>query len=129
MSQCAGIKADGGRCKGQAITNSEYCFSHSPEHAEARKQRASKGGKRGGRGRPQAELTNVKRRLSNLADGVLDGSVDKGVGAVVSQVLNVYLRAVSVELKVVEQTELIERLEELEAALEHKKEGGRRGYA
>jgi hypothetical protein len=74
-------------------------------------------------------VADIKRRLSELADGVLDGSIDKGVGAVVSQVPNVYLRAVSVELKVVEQTELIERLEELEAALEHKKEGGRRGYA
>ena len=115
MSQCSGITAAGGRCKGQAISNSEYCFSHSPEHAEARKQRASRGGKRGGRGRPQAELTDVKRRLSDLADDVLGGSVDKGVGAVVSQILNVYLRAISVDLKVVEQRELIERLDELEA--------------
>ena len=126
MSQCAGIKADGGRCRGQAISNSEYCFSHSPEHAEARKQRASRGGKRGGRGRPQAELTDVKRRLSDLADDVLGGSVDKGVGAVVSQILNVYLRAISVELKVTEQRELIERLEELEQAAEGRR-GGRWG--
>ena len=127
MSQCAGIKADGGRCRGQAISNSEYCFSHSPEHAEARKQRASRGGKRGGRGRPQAELTNVKRRLSDLADDVLGGSVDKGVGAVVSQILNVYLRAISVELKVAEQRELIERMDELEAMLGRLNNNGR-GY-
>jgi hypothetical protein len=45
---------------------------------------------------------------------VLTGEVDKGTGAVVSQVLNVYLRAVSVELKAREQQELIERLEALE---------------
>jgi hypothetical protein len=57
---------------------------------------------------------------------VLDGSVEKGVGAVASQVLNVYLRAISVELKVVEQRELIERLGELEAVLERQNRG--RGY-
>jgi hypothetical protein len=45
---------------------------------------------------------------------VLEGRQDKGVAAVASQVLNVYLRAVSVELKAREQLELIERLEALE---------------
>jgi hypothetical protein len=47
---------------------------------------------------------------------VLEEKVDKGVGAVASQILNVYLRAVSVELKAREQQELIERLEALEEA-------------
>jgi hypothetical protein len=58
---------------------------------------------------------------------VLEGRQDKGVAAVASQVLNVYLRAVSVELKVKEVTELEERLEELERVLENKKES-RWGY-
>lgn len=115
MGQCASITAAGGRCKGQAIGNSQYCFSHSPDHAEARKQRARRGGKRGGRGRPQVELADLKARLSVLADDVLEGRVDRSKAAA-AQVLNVYLRAVSVELKVVEQRELIERLEALEAA-------------
>jgi hypothetical protein len=76
------------------------------------------GGRRGGRGRPQAELSDIKGRLSALADDVLEGRQDKGVAAVASQVLNVYLRAVSVELKAREQMELIERLAALEAQLE-----------
>ncbi len=126
MGQCAGITAAGGRCKGQAIGNSQYCFSHSPDHAEARKRRASKGGKRGGRGRPQVELAEIKARLSALADDVLEGKADRGDAAVAAQVLNVYLRAVSVELKVVEQRELIERLEALERATAQK-EGKRWG--
>jgi hypothetical protein len=42
------------------------------------------------------------------------------VAAVASQVLNVYLRAVSVELKVREQTEIIERLEALEAQAQNR---------
>jgi hypothetical protein len=120
MALCSGIRADGGRCRAQAMRNSEWCISHHPDRAEARRRRASKGGKRGGRGRPQAELSGIKQRLSDLADDVLARKVDKSVAAVASQVLNVYLRAVSVELKAREQLELIERLEMLEEALEQK---------
>ena len=54
---------------------------------------------------------------------MLTGAVDKGVAAVASQVLNVYLRAVSVELKVNEQLELIERLEALEEVLKGRRTG------
>jgi len=57
---------------------------------------------------------------------VLEGRQDKGVAAVASQVLNVYLRAVSVELKAKEQAELIERLEALEEAFGAQNRGGRR---
>src|SRR5829696_6270061 len=98
MSVCSGIRADGGRCRAQAMRDSAYCIGHDPDQAEARRRRASKGGKRGGRGRPQAELANIKARLSDLADDVLEGRQDKGVAAVASQVLNVYLRAVSIEM-------------------------------
>ena len=127
MSACSGIRADGGRCQAQAMRNSEWCINHHPDRSEVRRRRASKGGKRGGRGRPQAELADIKRRLSELADDVLEGRQDKGVAAVASQVLNVYLRAVSVELKVREQQELMERLEALEEQLEAKAgNGGRR---
>jgi hypothetical protein len=69
------------------------------------------------RGRPQAELANIKDRIQELAEDVLEEKVDKGVAAVASQVLNVYLRAVSVELKAREQLELVERLEVLEETL------------
>jgi hypothetical protein len=76
--------------------------------------------------RNQRELASIKTRLSDLADDVLAGEVDKGVAAVACQVLNVYLRAVSVELKAKEQLELVERLEALEEALEQPK--GERRY-
>ena len=124
MPSCSGIKADGGRCRAQAIRDSEWCFNHHPEYEQQRRRRASKGGKRGGRGRPQVELADLKGRLSALAEGVLEGRVDRSNAAVAAQVLNVYLRAVSVELKVVEQRELIERLEALEEAAEGQR-GGR----
>ena len=128
MSQCAGITAAGGRCRGQAISNSQYCFSHSPDHAEARKQRASKGGKRGGRGRPGADIAELKQEVRNVIDDVLEGKVLQGPGAVALQGYNVLLRASKLELEIREQTEVIERMEALEEALERQnKEGGRWG--
>ena len=127
MAKCSGITQAGTACKGIPIDGSGYCYVHHPDHADERRRHGSKGGKRGGRGRPQAELANVKERLSDLADDVLEGRVERGTGAVVSQVLNVYLRAVAVELKAREQLELIERLEALEEALERQKESHRYG--
>jgi hypothetical protein len=124
MAYCSGIKADGGRCRAQAMRNTEFCVNHHPDHEATRRRRNSKGGKNGGRGRPQVEVGNIKRRLSDLATDVLEGEVDKGVAAVASQVLNVYLRAVSVELKVREQLELVERLETIEESLERQRERG-----
>ncbi len=118
MAKCTAITRGGERCKGIAIDSSGYCYAHHPDHEQDRRQAARKGGKRGGRGRPQAELAAIKQRLSGLADDVLAGAVDKGVAAVASQVLNVYLRALSVELRVNEQLELIERLESLEESLQ-----------
>ena len=126
MSLCAGIRADGGRCKAQATRSSSFCIGHDPDRADDRRRRASKGGKRGGRGRPQAELADIKRRLLELTDSVLDGSQDRASAAVASQLLNTVIRAVGVELKVREQEDLTERLEELEAALDRQKERG--GY-
>src|SRR5918997_2267669 len=125
MAKCSGITQAGTACKGTPIDGSDWCYVHDPDTAETRRRHGRKGGKRAGRGRPQSELADIKQRLSDLARDVLDGSVEKGKGAVVSQVLNVYLRALSVELNVREVTELEERLEELEASLERQKQTGR----
>ncbi|MDP9479065.1 MAG: hypothetical protein M3R38_25865 [Actinomycetota bacterium] len=115
MAKCAGITRAGTACKGIPIDGSQWCYVHHPDHAEERRRHGARGGKRGGRGRPQVELAEIKARLSALAADVLEGKADRGNAAVASQVLNVYLRAVSVELKVVEQRELLERIEVLES--------------
>lgn len=123
MASCGGIKADGGRCKAQAISNSQYCFSHSPEHAEARKQRGRKGGRRGGRGRSGADLSEIKRDVRQLIDDVLNGSVDRGRAAVAIQGFNALRGMLELERKIREQDEIVARLEALEAAT--KGQGGR----
>jgi hypothetical protein len=122
MARCSGIRADGGRCGAQAIRSSEYCVSHHPDYEDTRRRRNSKGGRRGGRGRPSAELATLKERLTTLAAEVLAGEVDRADAAVAGQLLNTVIRAVSVELKAREQLELVERLEVLEETLARNKE-------
>jgi hypothetical protein len=123
MSLCSGIRADGGRCKAQAIADSQWCFSHHPDYEQARRRRASKGGKRGGRGRPQTELSDIKHRLSDLADDVLTGTADRGRAAVANQLYNTLIRAIEQERKARELEELAGRLEALEEVLKGRKSG------
>jgi hypothetical protein len=118
LAKCAGITQAGTACKGIPIDGSQWCYVHHPDHIQERRRHGSKGGKRGGRGRPQAELSDIKRRLSGLADDVLEGRQDKGVAAVASQVLNVYLRAVELERRIREEDGLEARLDALEGLLE-----------
>jgi hypothetical protein len=131
MGLCSGIRADGGRCKAQAMRNSDYCIGHDPDQADARRRRASKGGKRGGRGRPSAELARLQARFEGLAEKVLSDDaekrVDRAVAAVAGQLLNGARACVRDGLAAREQEELVARLEELEAALETRKDGRRWG--
>jgi hypothetical protein len=121
-SICTATKRDGSPCTLPSTGPSGLCWAHDPKNAERRRR----GQSRGGKNKPSRELAGIKQRLSDLADDVLADKVDKGVAAVASQVLNVYLRAVSVELKAREQLELIERLEALEETLGERK--GERRY-
>src|SRR5215218_9614486 len=114
MARCSGIRADGGRCGAQAIRSSEYCVNHHPDYEDARRRRNTKGGKRGGRGRPLSELARLGARFEELADKVLSGEVERGVGAVAGQLLNGARACVRDGLVAREQEELIARLEELE---------------
>ncbi len=121
--RCSGITRSGTRCERSVEGPNGLCWAHNPANAEKRRRLASKAGK----AKPDRELAGIKERLSDLADDVLEGRTDKAVAAVASQVLNVYLRAISVELKVREQLELVERLEALEEALEQRKAERRYG--
>jgi hypothetical protein len=60
---------------------------------------------------------DIKSRLSQLAEDVLEGAVEKSTGAIVSQILNTYIRALDVELKAIEQLQIVERLEAVEEDL------------
>ena len=122
MSVCSGIRADGGRCQAQAMRNSEWCINHHPDRSEVRRRRASKGGKRGGRGRPIAELGALRDENADIRRRLLEGELLPNVAAVAVQSINTDIRAVGATLKAREQEELIERLEELERHLQTKRD-------
>ncbi len=118
MSKCTAITRGGTRCQGVAIDSSGLCYSHHPDKAEARRRRASKGGKRGGRGRPIVELGTLRDENAEIRRKLLDGELLPNVAAVAVQSLNCDIRAVGAALKAREQEELARELEELREMVE-----------
>ena len=98
-----------------------YCYHHDPATAEKRKRVATKGGKSKG---PNRELADIKRLISALVAGVLKGTTNRADAAVCGQLANTQLRAVAVELRVREQLDLIERVEELEEIVDRQNKRG-----
>jgi hypothetical protein len=96
------------------MRNSEWCINHHPDHAEVRRRRASKGGKRGGRGRSQYEMEAIKVLLEDLTERVLSGELETGRAAVANQLINTRLRAIEQERKVRELEDVLVRIEVLE---------------
>jgi hypothetical protein len=120
MARCQGIKRDGGRCTVSVAPGVQWCFNHDPERAAERKSNASRAGKSSG-GR---EIRELKRRISDVIDAVLEGSQDRGRSAVAIQGLSALKGVLELERKVKEQEEILERIEALERSAETT-EGGR----
>src|SRR5215217_152656 len=120
MGFCAAIKPDGVRCKARAMKGSEWCFNHHPDHSDERRRNASRGGKRGGRGRlarSGAEgVQDIRNLLKSLTDDVLSGEMERATVIAANQLLNTALRAIEVERKWKELDEIEERLSALEGA-------------
>jgi hypothetical protein len=126
LAKCSGITRAGGACKGIPIDSSQWCYVHHPDHAEARRRHGSKGGKRGGRGRPTAELARLKERFESLAYAVLSGKIERADAAVAGQLLNGARACLRDAMTAREQEELIGRLEALEQATSSREKGGQR---
>ena len=118
--RCAAITKGGSGCRLEATRGSSYCWSHDPANAEARKQRARRGGVAGGNGRPgPSDLKDIQGEIRAVIDGVLKGRVEKGAGSVAVQGYNVLLRLIETQRKLIEQDELLERLKRLEEIAEN----------
>ncbi len=121
MAKCAGITRAGTACKGIPIDGSNYCYAHHPDHTTERRQHGSRGGKRGGRGRPVAELGALRVENKEIRRRLLEDELTPSVAAVAVQSINTDIRAVSASLKAREQEELEARIEALERAAEKPK--------
>jgi hypothetical protein len=119
MPQCAGIKRDGGRCAVVVGPQHTHCYQHDPKRAEARRRNASKGG----RSKGNHKLAKLDKQLEDLAADALADNVERGVAAVVNQIINSRIRLLEVERKIKETEELEARLEALEEVLRTRRTG------
>jgi hypothetical protein len=126
LAKCAGITQAGSTCKGIPIDGSQWCYAHHPDRTDERRRHGSRGGKRGGRGRPIAELSSLRDENTQIRHRLLEGELLPNVAAVAVQSINTDIRAVGAAMKAREQEELVERLEGIEEALEQRK--GERRY-
>jgi hypothetical protein len=109
------------------MRNSEWCINHHPDRTELRRRRASKGGKRGGRGRPIAELASLREENAHIRRRLLEGELLPNVAAVAVQSINTDIRAVGAAMKAREEEEILERIAALEQSAETAKGGSRWG--
>ena len=110
MPRCPGTKRDGGQCTTIVKPPQTHCYAHDPDRSEERRRNASRAGRSAG-GR---EIRDLKRRISEVIDAVLEGSQDRGRAAVAIQGLNALRGVLELERKVRELDELEARIEELE---------------
>ncbi len=132
MPRCVGSKPDNSPCERIVPGSQTLCFSHDPGRAAERRRAASKGGRRGGRGRGSGELAEIKALLSELTNRVLGGEgvevLETGRAAVANQLVNTRLRALEVERKIRESDELEARIEELSEAFSRQQQKGGGAY-
>ena len=127
MPACGFIKPTGEVCKALPMKGEGWCYVHHPSYRERRRRDGSKGGKRGGRGRPVAELAALRAENADVRRRLLEGELLPNVAAVAVQSLNADARLVVAALKAREAEELEARIGELEAMMERQREAKRRG--
>ncbi len=121
---CAASKKNGSPCTLPATGPDGLCWVHDPANDSARRR----GQSRGGRGRPGRELADLKARILETVEGVLDGTVDRGRAAVAVQGYNALRAALELERRIKETEDLEERLTELENAQPEGNTGGYRQW-
>jgi hypothetical protein len=137
MAKCPAITGKGKPCEGFVYPSKTYCPAHDPARTEARRKAASKAG----RSKTCGELSLLKQKLITLGDDVLAGRIHRGDAAVAVTAYGTAAkvveagakvreleeaRLVETQLRIEEQREIVQRMEELEQVLQNK-EGNRWG--
>jgi hypothetical protein len=127
--RCSFIKPGGERCRGIATGGADgtadLCYAHDPARAEERSRNARKAGRTGGNGRSSglSETAEAKRWIKVLVSGLLKGTVERDVATACFMGLGTLARFIEVERRLKEQEQVIERIEQIEDALEAQKGG------
>jgi len=118
MALCAGTKRNGEGCTATVEPPLRYCWWHDPANAKKRHRAASKGG----RGKTSKVTKGLHELLEDLANRVIEGTLETSRGAVANQLIGTRIRLLEYERRLKEQEELEGRLEELEAILTQRKD-------
>jgi hypothetical protein len=113
MAVCRATKRDGTPCTLPAAGPDGLCWAHDPANRERRRKLASHAAK-SKRDTPRKQIQQISQNLADLYASVLSGGVQPKVAAVAAQVANAQIRALDTERRIVEQEEIITRLEQLE---------------
>lgn len=123
---CSYIRDGGLRCKGRPVNGSDLCVAHHPDYQQVRQAGARRGGKTGGRGRPNVETRSIRDQLNTLYARVESGKVSEKRGAVLCQIAGQMIRAADFERKIREVDDLEQRLREVEDVIEAEREERKR---
>jgi hypothetical protein len=118
--QCSVTKRDGTRCNLPATGQQGTCWAHDERNAAQRRKTASRGGK----GKANAPVKELRQQLDEIITRVLDGELVPYRGAVACQLLNAKIRLLELERKAQEQQVDAERLERLERLERRARTGG-----
>ena len=111
MSQCAGIKRDGGRCMLPADPPSGMCWLHDPARAGERQVHASKAAKSKG----NKEVAALKEEIKSVIAEVKAGGLDRNDAAVMIQGYRALKDFISLARQIRETDELEERISALKS--------------
>jgi hypothetical protein len=109
MSQCGATKPDGERCRLPSKGSDGYCWSHSPENAQAHLRKAS----RGGRAKADKELRETKAEIRELVRLVKEEDFDVSKANTINRLYQTLLQYILVERGVYREEELAQRIKEL----------------
>jgi hypothetical protein len=123
VPRCAATKSDNTPCERIVDASQDYCYSHDPSRALDRQRASSKAGRSKG---PMSEIAEIKRRLLELVEEVIEGQVDKSKASVAIQGLGVMRGYFDLERKIRELEEIEARLEALEVTLDRQGRGASR---
>ena len=107
--QCSFIKPSGERCKGPVTGQHGLCWAHDPANADRRRRTAS----RGGRGRANREVVDLKEEIKTVIADVKAGDLDRNDAAVMIQGYRALRDFIELERRVKETDDLAAEIEEL----------------
>jgi hypothetical protein len=107
--QCSAITQAGTRCQRSAESQNGLCFAHDPANAKQRRRTAS----RGGRGKANREISDLKEEIKAVIAEVKAGELDRNDAAVMIQAYRALKDFIALERQVRETDELAAEIEEL----------------